>query len=355
MVVVEVFRLLVVVLGALGGQRAGAAVSRGGTASVVGLVVGAGVAYVLGGVLGRFLDRGAGTVARRLRAVPATEILAAAVVGTGGALAGLVLGLPLIALVRSSLDGPVVGLLAWSGGVLGVRLGAAKGRDVARAAGIAELLDPRADQRSGAAVVLDTSALLGPQVAVLRHAGLLQGGLCLPRAVVDEVGLLADAPEATTRRRARRALELLADAKAEGVAVVVEGETDAAGAEGPEAAAVALARRRGTRLLSCSGSALRRARQAGVEAVDLRELADALAPEHLPGEALEVDLVRPGQRPGQAVGYLEDGTMVVVNGAEAHLGEQRVAVVVSGTRRTSQGRLVFAELADLGRPAPVAG
>jgi len=355
MVVVEVFRLLAVVLGALGGQRAGAALGHGGASSMVGLVLGAAVAYVLGGILGRLLEREANQVAHRLSSVSAAEVLAAAAVGTGGALAGLVLGLPLLALVHSSLTVPAVGLLAWAGGTVGARLGAVKGRDVARAAGIAELLDPRADRRVGAAVVVDTSALLSPQLGVLRAAGLLQGGLCVPRLVVDEVGMLADSPDPHARRRARRALELLADAKAEGVPVAVEGSGDEGSAPEPGVAAVALAKRHRARLLSASGATVDRARSQGVSVTDLRELAGALAPEHLPGETLRIDLVRAGQRPGQAVGFLEDGAMVVVNGAEDRVGEQEVTVVVSGTRRTSQGRLVFAELSDVALPGRLPG
>jgi uncharacterized protein YacL len=69
-----------------------------------------------------------------------------------------------------------------------------------------------------------------------------------------------------------------------------------------------------------------------------------MAPRHPPGERVAVDLVKPGRRPGQAVGYLPDGTMVVVNDAEHLLGRARVAVVVDGSRPTSQGTLLFARL-----------
>jgi uncharacterized protein YacL len=80
--------------------------------------------------------------------------------------------------------------------------------------------------------------------------------------------------------------------------------------------------------------------------LDLRGLAGELGPDHVPGESLRIDLVRAGSQPHQAVGYLPDGDMVVVNDAEAYIGASGVEVEVLSTRQTSQGLLVFARIAD---------
>lgn len=339
MVFVEVFRLLLVVLGAVAGLQAGEHVHRTGWTPLIGVFLGAGVTYVLGGAAGRLLDHQMTGALARLRAVPAAEVLAAAVVGTAGLLLGLVLALPVLALVHSPVVLPAAAALAWVLCMLGIRIGAVKGRDVARAAGIAHLLDPRLDRHLGGTLVADTSAVLDRHLMVLGQAGLVGDGITVPRFVVDEVRQLADSPDPATSRRARRGLDGLASMREGGITVsVVADEPAGAGAE----RVVEVARRLGGRVVTCSGAVADAADAAGVPAVDLRTLGAELLPDHPVGERLVIDLVRPGRLPRQAVGYLPDGDMVVVNEAEALVGRHGVPVVVSGSRRTSQGQLVFA-------------
>lgn len=345
MVFVEIFRLLVVVFGAVAGLQIGEHVHRTGWAPLTGVFLGAAVTYVAGGTLGRILDHGMSGALARLRSVPAAEVLASAVVGTAGLLLGLVMGLPLLALVHSSLVLPAVGALAWVLCMLGLRLGAVKGRDVARAAGIAHLLDVRMDRQLAGTLVADTSAVMDRRLGVLGHSGLLSGGVTVPRFVIDEVRMLAEGPDEEASRRARRALESLADLRQSGVPVSVVAE-EVPGGTSTAQRAVAVARRLGGQLVTCSAASVEAAAQAGVPSMDLRRLADDLLPDHPVGQRLDVDLLRPGRMPRQAVGYLPDGDMVVVNDAAHLVGTSHVAVSVSGTRRTSQGQLVFAKLAE---------
>jgi len=233
--------------------------------------------------------------------------------------------------------------------MLGVRLGAVKGRDVARAAGIAHLLDVRLDRQPTGTLVADTAAVMDRHLAVLGQAGLLGGGITVPRFVVDEVRMLAEGPDETARRKARRALEALADLRQAGMPVVVAADEMVDGASIAQRTA-AVARRFGGRVLTCSSASVEAAEAAGVVSVDLRRLVDDLVPDHPVGEPLLVDLVRPGRMARQAVGFLPDGDMVVVNDAAHLVGVSQVAVSVSGTRRTSQGQLVFARLADTTAP-----
>ncbi|MDA8279230.1 MAG: hypothetical protein M0Z63_02200 [Actinomycetota bacterium] len=354
MVFVEIFRLLVVVLGAIAGLQLGEHVHRTGWAPLTGVFLGAAITYVAGGTIGRVVDHGISAAVGRLRSLPAAEVLAAAVVGTAGLLIGLAVGLPLLALVRSPVDLPAIGALAWVLCMLGVRVGALKGRDVARAAGIAHLLDPRLDQQLAGSLVADASALLDRQLALLGLAGLLAGGLAVPRFVVDEVRMLAESPDPLVSGRARQGLDTLAALRDAGVSVtVVGGAVPGTDAGDGDERLVAMARRLDGRVVTCSRSLAEAAVAGGVPAVDLRRLADDLAPSHQVGDVLAVDLVRSGRLPRQAVGYLPDGDMVVVNDAEHLVGGRDVAVVVSGVRRTTQGRMVFAHLAGSTRvPAP---
>jgi uncharacterized protein YacL len=122
-------------------------------------------------------------------------------------------------------------------------------------------------------------------------------------------------------------------------------------AEVPELAdtgdkALELARRLHARLATCSADLAARAEAAGVPVVNLRVLSGDLGPHHPVGEHLVVDLVKAGRQPRQAVGYLPDGDMVVVNDAAHLVGASGVGVVVAGTRPTTQGLLVFAQLTE---------
>jgi uncharacterized protein YacL len=172
---------------------------------------------------------------------------------------------------------------------------------------------------------------------------MLSGGIVVPSFVLDEARTLVAGPDPVSSRRARAGLETLEALRRLDVPVHVEE------AEVPEAVdtadkALHLAARLHLRLATCSAALAGRAEESGVAAVNLRRLGADLAPAHHPGERLVVDLVKRGRQPHQAVGYLPDGDMVVVNDAEHLVGRRDVAVVVSSARPTSQGVLVFAQV-----------
>jgi uncharacterized protein YacL len=104
-------------------------------------------------------------------------------------------------------------------------------------------------------------------------------------------------------------------------------------------------------LATCSADLAEKAESEGIDAVDLRRLMSELAPDHPPGERLVIDLVKSGRQARQAVGYLPEGDMVVVNDAAHLVGRDRVEVVVASARQTSQGSLVFAHLVEGGPSA----
>jgi uncharacterized protein YacL len=352
MVFVELLRLVV----AVGGALAGLAVAGGHGAAVRSLDAGLGVlvGYVAGGVLGRFAERGVTRTARSVRSLPPVELLAGLLLGGIGILVGVLACLPLLVLSPAAYDYAVTAAVALVFGELGLRLGMAKGHQLAEGLGLSRRLWPEAPQVGSGALLADASALLDRGLAALARAGLV-GELLVPEAVVDEVRTLAAGPDPVASRRARRALEHLEALRAGGVTVsVVPGDP---ALEEPAERMVALVRRTGARVATASAAVTARLRAAGLPVLDLRELKGELAPEHVAGERLRVDLVRAGRQPGQAVGYLPDGDMVVVNEAEHLVGTRDVEVVVLSSRPTSQGVLVFARVlngAEDGEPeAPV--
>lgn len=343
-VFVEVFRLLLVITGVVGGLQLGDHIGQHSLAPVVTVTLGALVSYLLGGVAGRLIDRTMNGAQERLRAMPPAQVFAGSVVGTTGLLLGLACGLVLVSTVHSRVGYPIAGVVAWILCAGGVRLGVAKGDEILRTAGMGHLLE-RPGTPSDAALLVDTSALLERHLVVLGRCGLLAGGVVVPRFVLDEARALTSGPDPVASRRARGGIEALEALRGDGVVVQIEE------AEVPEAVesgekALSLASRLHLRLATCSAELAERAEAAGVGAVNLRRLATELAPHHAVGERLVVDLVKEGRQSGQAVGYLPDGDMVVVNHAAHLVGHRAVAVDVLGARPTSQGVLVFAQLSD---------
>lgn len=345
MVYVEVFRLFLVILGAIAGLEVGDDINKHGIAPVTSLALGAFIAYVVGGVVGRMLDRGMQQALSELRRMPPAEVFAASIVGTTGLLVGLVAGLPLVALVHSSIDYPAVAAFSWTLTAFGIRLGVMKGGEIVRAAGISRLVDSRTNLPPEGMLVVDTSAMLDRYLLVLGRAGLLAKGIVLPRFVIDEVRMLAEGPDPVSSRRARRGLEAVDVLRATSVDVRID-EEEIPELESNAEKVVALAYRLNLRLVTCSSDVVADAAASGVPTLDLRRLSHELTPDHPPGERLVVDLVKEGRQPRQAIGYLPEGDMVVVNDAAGHVGRQNVTVVVSSTRQTSQGQLVFAHLFD---------
>jgi uncharacterized protein YacL len=167
----------------------------------------------------------------------------------------------------------------------------------------------------------------------------------IPEPVADELATLAEGPDPVAARRARRGLEVIDELRKLGIRVTfVQG--DVPGAASIEEKVAILADRLDARVVTCSVEMTRRREEAGARVLDLRRLVSDLSPDHVPGEHLRVDLIRAGRQPQQAIGFLPDGDMVVVNDAEEMVGRAGVEVVVLSTRPTNQGLLVFARVAD---------
>jgi uncharacterized protein YacL len=200
---------------------------------------------------------------------------------------------------------------------------------------------PTAEQQ--VPVVVDTSALIDGRLGELHASGFLPGPFVVPRFVLGELHRLADSADAIRKERGRRGLEIVAALQTEpGITVILhETESD----EAVDLALVQLARSLGARLLTNDANLCRLASVQGVTTLNLLDLEKVLRPRIASGETLEIALVREGKEPGQAVGYLPDGSMVVVNHA-AHAIGKTVEIHVSGQVATAAGHLLFAELAS---------
>jgi len=252
-------------------------------------------------------------------------------------LAGSLVGLLVATAVGYLLSGiPVIGgylraaaLVVF--GYLGLQFALQRREDVAA------LLE-RGRRVRGPAKVLDTSAIIDGRIADVARAGFLEGPFLVPRSVLRELQNIADSPDPLRRARGRRGLDVLQRLQTEGQAVqVVEDDGDGEVDE----RVVRLARSARASVVTTDFNLNRVAQLQGVRVLNLNDLAAALRPVVLPGEEVTVQLLREGKEPGQGVGYLEDGTMIVVEGGKPLVGSV-VDAVVTSVLQTSAGRMVFA-------------
>jgi uncharacterized protein YacL len=204
-------------------------------------------------------------------------------------------------------------------------------------------LKPRAAGLGRAEVnVVDTSAFIDGRILDLVQTGFLGGVLLVPRGVLGELQRIADSSDGNRRARGRRGLDILAQLQRDPTVEVILVEEEAMG--DVDAGLVRLARDRGGAVVTADSNLVKVAQALSVPVRSIHALAAAFRVPFLPGESLHVRLTREGRDHGQAVGYLEDGTMVVVEDAKVRIGSE-VDVTVTNVLQTSTGRMVFAALA----------
>ena len=192
-------------------------------------------------------------------------------------------------------------------------------------------------------LLVDTNILIDGRLPAICETGFLKASLVVPRFVLDELHLLADSQDPIRRERGRRGLECLENLRAHPLSEVKIHE-DHQSEPGPvDMMLVRLARSQGARLLTNDANLGRVAALQGVSVLNLNSLAKAMRPTVLPGDEVDLMLIKEGKDAHQAVGYMPDGTMIVVNHAAALMGHN-VTVIVSSSLQTTAGRLVFAEL-----------
>ncbi|HEU4368675.1 MAG TPA: PIN domain-containing protein [Methylomirabilota bacterium] len=254
---------------------------------------------------------------------------------TGGAAAGLLAGLAL-GTALAPLAGGAGPILRSVTALVGAWVGGAVARR--RSGELATLARP---DGGPAPRVLDTSVIIDGRVADVAEAGFLDGTVIVPRFVLGELQRLADAGDPVRRSRSRRGFDAL-DRLRRSTSVHLElVDTDFPDITEVDAKLVALARALGARLLTNDAALGRVARLGGVAVGSIHDLAVALRPAARPGEGMQVQVLREGKEPGQGVAYLEDGTMVVVEGGKRFLG-QALDVVVTSVLPTAAGRMIFA-------------
>ena len=194
-----------------------------------------------------------------------------------------------------------------------------------------------------AEVILDTSAIIDGRIADISQTGFIPGSIIVPQFVLNEVQHIADSSDALRRNRGRRGLEVLNRLRKEqdsGISLrILETDSDASGAV--DAKLVELARKISSPIVTNDFNLNRVAVLQGVRVLNINELANAVKSVVLPGEEMPIRILQDGKETNQGVGYLEDGTMVVVEGGRRYMNLD-IEVVVTRVLQTAAGRMIFA-------------
>ncbi len=191
-------------------------------------------------------------------------------------------------------------------------------------------------------ILLDTSVIIDGRIADVARTGFLQGRLLIPRFILNELQYIADSPDNLRRQRGRRGLEVLSELQKDPSIQVRISDIDVEGARSVDDKLIILARQLRAPVLTNDFNLNRVAELQGVTILNINELANAVKAVYLPGESLTVEIIQEGREAGQGVGYLEDGTMVVVEGGNEYLG-RTIPTVVTKVLQTSAGRMIFSK------------
>ncbi len=283
---------------------------------------------------------------RRIRQAPAQQLLAAVL--------GLIVGLIIAGLVSfplSMLPQPFSQILPFATallfGYLGISVMVTRQHDIFSL--VRGRLPGREDHTTSGGeshrpVLLDTSVIIDGRIADISRTGFIEGEMLVPRFVLNELQHVADSSDALRRNRGRRGLEMLRRLQDEATTPVRITDQDIEGVREVDDKLVLLAKQLHCPIITNDYNLNRVAEIQGVRVLNINELANAVKALLLPGESLTVKIVQEGKEIGQGVGYLDDGTMVVVADGKSHLGEEW-EVVVTKVLQTAAGRMLFARLA----------
>ena len=191
-------------------------------------------------------------------------------------------------------------------------------------------------------ILLDTSAIIDGRIADVGQAGFIQGTFVVPRFILDELRHIADSSDSMRRNRGRRGLEMLNKLRKESTVPLRVLDVEMRNGSEVDGKLVQLAKNLRASIVTTDYNLNRVAELQGVQALNVNELANTLKPVVLPGEEMMVHVIQDGKEAGQGVGFLDDGTMVVVEGGKRYINTH-LDVLITRVLQTSAGRIIFAQ------------
>jgi uncharacterized protein YacL len=194
-------------------------------------------------------------------------------------------------------------------------------------------------------ILLDTSVIIDGRIADIARTGFLPGSLLIPRFVPNELQYIADSPDSLRRQRGRRGMDVLSQLQKEPSIPVRISDIDVEGIREVDDKLITLARQMRCPILTNDYNLNRIAELQGVTILNVNELANAVKSILLPGEIMEIRVIQEGKESGQGVGYMDDGTMVVIENGREYLN-QEIVIVVTKVLQTAAGRMIFGRPED---------
>ena len=282
-------------------------------------------------------------VRQKIRSVPIHQLLASVL--------GLIIGLVIAALVAfplSMLPKPLNQVLPFLGAIFSAYVGMmamtvrqqeifhllTRGRALSHAGG-SDI------QTASPPVLLDTSVIIDGRIADISRTGFIRGEMLVTNFVLNELQHIADSPDALRRNRGRRGLDMLRRLQDESVNPVRIVDMDVEGVREVDDKLVLLAKQLHCPIVTNDYNLNRVAELQGVPVLNINDLANAVRAVYLPGETMTVHILQAGKEPDQGVGYLDDGTMVVVENGQPYIGSE-IETMVTKVLQTSAGRMIFA-------------
>lgn len=303
---------------------------------------------LLGGLTGFFLFPLATWMEGRLARTPLIDII----FGTAGLIVGLLIA-TLFSFTVTGITwvGPLLAVLgALVFGYLGMTIAARKREELAGVLGALSVRGRRDREgaeapapRLAAAItpkILDTSVIIDGRIADIVRTGFLEGPLVIPSFVLEELRHIADSSDVLKRNRGRRGLDILNRIQKEQGTTVEIYEGDVGEGE-VDSRLLKLGKLLNGKVITNDYNLNKVAELQGVAVLNINELANAVKPAVLPGEEMSVTVIKDGKEPGQGVAYLDDGTMIVVDGGRRYIGET-IPVLVTSVLQTAAGRMIFA-------------
>lgn len=322
----------------------GSMVKSGGILAVISIVCGL-ILYLLFPWIYKNLRKLMDYIEKNMQRLSAMEII----FGGVGAIVFLVIS----ALIFSVLNGvPKVGKLLYAVvniimAVLGADLSIKKKDEILNSLGGLKKSGVGKDKKikhsyKGTPKVLDTSVIIDGRIADLCKTGFIEGTLIIPNFVLEELRHIADSSDGLKRNRGRRGLDILNKIQKELEINVEISEKDFPDIAEVDSKLLKLAQVLGGKVITNDYNLNKVAEFQGVPVLNINELANAIKPVLLPGEEMRIQIIKDGKESGQGVAYLDDGTMIVVEGGRKHIGED-LDVIVTSVLQTPAGRMIFAK------------
>lgn len=360
--VVLLVRFIFMILGGVGGYALGELFKETYLADydplyfiigfIVSIFVCVGLGFVLGGAAGRYAAKLLNRFQHAIQDIPGTDILMGAI----GVIVGfLVAFLPSVILFRSNWGwvsdwGWTFALIVYAiCGVIGYVVAVQKKEDLLNffsPSRVRHLEEGDTATRAGSpSRILDTSVIIDGRITDICFSGFLEGELVVPRFVLNELQSIADSEDPLKRNRGRRGLDALnALQRQDRVEVRIE-DLDFPELAAVDSKLVALAKSLNLPVMTNDFNLNKIAELQGIRVLNINELANSLKPVVLPGESITLTMIKEGKESGQGVGYLDDGTMVVVEGGRKLIGRD-VETLVTSILQTPAGRMIFATLKE---------